>query len=150
MLDAGCSIENHRQPSSRATPSPSPPSPRPPRPLTPRHLEEEIKRAGAQRQTLIPPTPAADALLPTPIPRVVAQPVSNLLPRSTPPPARHARDGRRYYAVSRNSPVEGWRRFWGCGSVGWVVWVGTGAEGGGNCFPLGLTVLTVPNLRSYH
>lgn len=104
MLDAGCSIENHRQPSSRATFSPSPP--RPPLPLTPHHLEEEIKRAGAQRQTLIPPTPAADALLPTSIPRVVAQPVSNLLPRSTLLP-RYARDGRRYYAVSRNSPVEG-------------------------------------------
>lgn len=78
---ARCSIENHRQP---------PPIPTIPRlcyphflslflslsrPLfhlppsfSPHHLEEEIKRTGAQRQTLIPPTPA-DALLPSPFPR---------------------------------------------------------------------------------
>lgn len=118
-------------------------------PHTPRHLEEEIKRASAQRQTLIPPTPAADALLPTPIPRVVAQPVSNLLPRSTPPSPPDTLAMVEGTTPSRETlpsrEVLGW-----CGSVGWVVWVGTGTEGGGNCFPLGLTVLTVPNLRSYH
>jgi len=108
-------------------------------PHTLRHLEEEIKRASAQRQTLIPPTPAADALLPTPIPRVVAQPVSNLLPRSTslPPDTLAMAEGTtpsRETLPSRE--VLGWY-----GSVGWVVWVATGAEEGGNCFPLGLTVL---------
>lgn len=51
VLDAGCSIENHRQP----------PLPRLPPSRSLRHLEEEIKRAGAQRQD--PYT--ADALLPT-------------------------------------------------------------------------------------
>lgn len=143
MLDARCSIENHRQPLPSSSPSLSSLARSLSLSFSPRHLEEKIKRAGAQRQTLIPPTPAADALLPTLFLRAARfQPPIYTIPLDTLAMAEGTTPSRE---TLPSREVLGWR-----GSDRWVVWVGTGAEGGGNCFPLGLTVLTVPNLRSYH
>lgn len=75
----------------------------------------------------------ADPYTADPRRRPSAKPLSpslrNPLPNPDPHhPPRHARDGRRYYAVSRNSPVEGGLGW--CGSDrwvgGWVIWLGTG------------------------
>lgn len=116
--------------------------------LSPRHLEEEIKRAGAQRQTLIPPNPRcrrpstnlhprrATLFQPT----IRAIPLDMLAMAEGTTPSRETLPSREVLGVAR----AGRARAGG--------WLGREprVEEGGNCFPLGLTILTVPNLRSYH
>lgn len=141
VLDAGCSIENHRQPPPCHHP--------PPRPSRLRFLSPSFSLVLSF--ILLSPSPSlflsspsrrgdktsrcteADPYTADPRRRPSAKPLSpsscNSLPNPDPHhPPRHARDGRRYYAVSRNSPVEG--GFGWCGSGGWVggwvIWLGTG------------------------